>query len=492
MRLPVTGFFEVGIRLPQHAPVISWTLSDGADRTSASSVIYPTPARRAGAGDLTDEGSDDIWFDRLPPRRRRTWTHSRHDRTGLWASVVAVVAVIAIVAGVLVLYPQPAGPAPSIEAVQVAINMTAPPRSVPSSFWGINVGPNVLTSTTLADAASESPARVVRFPGGASGDAFNYTTGALTNSSGVSSPAVENFTDFAAWCRTIDCSPILELPGEIDDPATAAYYVSYVEETFGLHPLAWEIGNEPALWTHFGMPWSRWNVSQDLTPSASQYARVVQAYVAAIHAVDPDAPVLGLPGVGTGSFDETTWINATVALNGPNISGVAIHVYPAGAGPTTGANLTGYLASASGPGSMAPRVAADLAALEEDRPGLPLYVTELGTGLANEAYAPYLDSFPSVPYVASEIITAMLSGVALGRAHPGADAARGELDGRQRQRAPAPRALHAALSPGRSGGAPGQPHPCLARALRDGRDRGRGGSGRAVRGQRQCLGGRGP
>jgi hypothetical protein len=381
-------------------------------RAGPASVIYPAPAAPPEAGILDDQGPEEIWFDRLPPKRRRQWSHPQRDRLELGAAILALLAVTAIVAGVLVLYPSPSHTPQATVAVEVLVNTTAPPRTINSSFWGFNVGPNDAPTTTLADAASETPARVVRFPGGAAGDELNYTTGTLTNDSGGAVPADENLSQFVAWCRTISCSPILELPGEIDEPATAAYYVAYTEATFGLHPLAWEIGNEPALWTHFGMPWSEWNLSQDLTPSASQYARVVQAYVSAIHKVDPTAPILGLPGVGTGSYDETTWINSTVALNGPNISGVAIHVYPAGAGPPTGANLSEFLANASGPHSLAVRLASDQAAIAAIRPGVPLYVTELGTGLAAGTYAPFLYTFPDVPFVASEIVATILSGVA--------------------------------------------------------------------------------
>ncbi|MCI4355423.1 MAG: hypothetical protein L3K06_08685, partial [Thermoplasmata archaeon] len=150
-----------------------------------------------------------------------------------------------------------------------------------------------------------------------------------------------------------------------------------------------------------------------LTPSPSQYARVVQSYVAAIHRIDPVAPVLGLPGIGTGSFQETAWINATVALNGPNISGIAIHAYPAGAGPATPPTVEQFLQNASEPRALGSRLAVDRAAIAAalpSRPQLPIYVTELGTGLAAGTFAPFLYTFPSVPFVASEVVAALLYG----------------------------------------------------------------------------------
>ncbi|MCI4360101.1 MAG: hypothetical protein L3J91_00195, partial [Thermoplasmata archaeon] len=284
---------------------------------------------------MTADASEPTWFDRRPPRRRRNWSSPRHDRVHLGAAIVAVSAVFALVLTLLVLYPSSGPSPPTIVSVRAVVNTTAGPRNLGSEFWGVNVGPNVEPSTALADALARSPARVVRFPGGASGDEFNFTAGTLTNDSGVAKPAVENLSEFSAWCRSVACEPILELPGEIDSPSTGAFYVAYAEQTLGVHPIAWEIGNEPALWSHFGVPWSGWTLAQRVTPTPSQYAQVVRAYVAAIRAVDATAPILGLPGVGTGEYQETAWINATVALNGPNLSGVAIHAYPAGAGPGT-------------------------------------------------------------------------------------------------------------------------------------------------------------
>ncbi|MCI4340554.1 MAG: hypothetical protein L3J73_04740, partial [Thermoplasmata archaeon] len=301
-------------------------------------------------------------------------------------------------------------PPPAVVDVALVVNVSAGARPINASFWGINLGLNVGASTTLANAVAQSPVHIVRFPGGAAGDEFNYTVGTVTNDSGVARPATENLSEFVTWCRAINCTPILELPGEIDDASTAAYYVTYTEQTFGLRPMAWEVGNEPALWTHFGTAWSHWTVGQQLTPSPSQYARVVHDYIAAIHRVDPAAPILGLPGVGTGAFGETTWINATVALNGPNLTGVGIHCYPAGPGPGSSGNISQFLVNASGPRSIGARLGADRAAVAAalpSRPGLPLYVTELGTGLAAGSFSPFLYSFPSVPFIASELIAAL-------------------------------------------------------------------------------------
>ena len=126
---------------------------------------------------------------------------------------------------------------------------------------------------------------------------MNATTGAASN-------VTTNLTSFVTWCETFGCHAILELPAEIDDPSTAAYDVSYTERVLAFHPSYWEIGNEPAIWTHFEIPWSEWNASQAQNATPEQFAQVVPAYNIAIHSVDPSAPIIGLGGVGTGAFAE--------------------------------------------------------------------------------------------------------------------------------------------------------------------------------------------
>lgn len=355
---------------------------------------------------------DERWF---TPSRPPTWTEPRLDRPYLLASVGAIAAVGLLLAAALILY----GPGPSAGGGEVPVALSlapgAAPTPIPSTFWGANVGLSLSADAALTQAVERSPVHVIRYPGGAAGDAFNFTSGLVTNDSGVAHPAVENLSEFVAWCRSVACAPILELPGEIDSPATAAYYVAYTEATFHLKPIAWEIGNEPALWTHFGFGWTSWSLAQHVAPTPVQYAQEVRAYIVAIHRVDPTAPILGLPGVGTGAFQETAWVNATVALNGPNVSGIGIHVYPAGPGPGSSPTVSQFLQNASGSRSLGARVLADqqaIAAADPARPDLPVYVTELGTGSVSGSFAPYLYSFPTVPFIASEIVAAIASGVA--------------------------------------------------------------------------------
>ena len=301
------------------------------------------------------------------------------------------------------------GPAPELLptlTVGARVNWT-----VPDPFWGANVRVYYNLGANQTAAFTSSNLEFVRWPGGAVADEYNFTSNQIYGPGGATSSPSSNESDFAAWCRSVGCRPILQLPGEIDDPATAAYYVHYTVSTLRFHPAYWEIGNEPALWNHFGIPWASWNASQHVNATPTSYALLVQAYAKAIRAVDPTAQLIGLPGVGTGGYGETAWITDTVRLNGPNLSAVGIHVYPAG-GATSGTNVSdaSFLATLTGSSSLAYRVPRDRAAIAAACPrcsNLPLFVTELGSGSLGGPYQSYMAGFDSVPYLAAEIAQAV-------------------------------------------------------------------------------------
>jgi len=346
------------------------------------------------------------WRLQWRPRRPRFSSDELHFQSAVIALVLAGVAVVAA----LVVFAPPTPPPNPPTPVTVYVPAGAVPFATAAPFWGANSGLNDPPSPTVAEAIQATPVRYVRWPGGAAGDSINYTSGMLTNSSGGQYPAVENLSEFVTWCRSIACHALLELPGEIDDPTTAAYYVAFTERRLGFQPDLWEIGNEPAIWTHFGIPWSQWNDSQAVNATPESYAQLVGAYITAIHAVDPAAPILGLPGLGTGMYGEPSWITATVRANGANLSGVGIHVYPAGTPPNGTATLAQFYLNLTGSRSLGTRIALDRAAIAAalpSNPTLPLYVTEYNAGGTPGSWNPYLYDFPNVPFIAGLVITGL-------------------------------------------------------------------------------------
>ncbi len=307
----------------------------------------------------------------------------------------------------------PAVPAPIVNTTLVVDRNVSQP--VPSDFLGVNVRADSALGAAQEGALSATPVSLVRWPGGNLSDLLDPLAdddqGLIYDAVGAASPSVTSFAEFAAWCTATHCAAIVTLPGEIDNASYAASIVEYSESTLDFTPAYWEVGNEPGIWTHFGVAWTKWNSSQALSPSPDEYAKVVQQYVAAIHAVEPGAAVIGLPGVGTGGSSDTQWLRAVVALNGPNLSTVAIHVFPAGS-VLPSEPVAAFFTTLTGSGSLVARVPSDLAAIHAAcrTCDLPLLVDELGS-VTGSPYPSYAGGYDAVPYVAAELAEALEEGV---------------------------------------------------------------------------------
>lgn len=329
-------------------------------------------------------------------------------------SLAVLIALTAVVVVLLALPEAPKSPPPTGVVLDRSPNASAFPT--PAGFWGANIGSSSPITGVLTADLAPTPTMYYRWPGGQAGDGINYSTGQLTNAStGGASGVTLNLTGFVAWCKTAGCHAILQLPAEIDSPSTAAYDVAYTEQVLQFRPAYWEIGNEPAIWSHFQIPWSQWAAGQNVNATPAAFATVVQQYVAAIHGVDPSAAIIGLGGIGTGTYGEASWIAATVRLNGPNLSAVAIHVYPAGTPPNGTATLAQFYANLTGSRSLEGRVPADRQAIAGACPtctGLQLFVTEYGSASSPGSFTPYEQAYPQVPFVASEVIDGLNLNVA--------------------------------------------------------------------------------
>ena len=299
------------------------------------------------------------------------------------------------------------------DTTQLTVLSLTPEKSLPGSFWGTTVLATVPVNDTTTLEVNSTPAREIVWPGGYLGDQMDYLNGTIHGVGGGTREAVTNASQFVKWCQSAGCHAVFQVPGEIDSPSTAARDVQYVEQTLHFSPDLWEIGNEPALWKKFGLPWSQWANRSTSPPTPTQYAELVHQYISAMKAVDSHIPIVGLPGVGKGAFGETKWLSATVSVNGPNLSAVGIHVYPGGQGPSSAANATlqnflGYLNGTSA--SLPVRVPPDLAAIQAACPScapIPLMVSEFGTVVSGYYEDGFIGGFPQVPFVAAELVQAI-------------------------------------------------------------------------------------
>jgi hypothetical protein len=273
-------------------------------------------------------------------------------------------------------------------------------------FWGVNVRVDTSLSSGDASRFNQTPDTWVRWPGGATADGLNITTDQIRNDSGGTYQPPQTAAEFVTWCGWIHCHAIVELPAEINDSHTAAYYVRYFESSLGFRPNFWEIGNEPAAWTHFNVPWTGWSSQDHTNATPFQYAYVVKQYVAAIRAVDVRAKIIGLPGLGTGTAGERAWIQNVVAYNGATIDALAVHTYPAGAG-SSNATLATFYASLSGPGSFRMKIPGDRAQILTACPtctSMQLFSTETSSAVDGGSYDAAMASEAQGVYMMAETI----------------------------------------------------------------------------------------
>jgi hypothetical protein len=276
--------------------------------------------------------------------------------------------------------------------------------SVPPAFWGVNVAAaNPFTKTDGSNVAA-TPVTYVRFPGGRTGEEFNYTSGQITQTDGTHQQAATSTATFVASCKSFGCQAIMQLPAEINAPKTAAYYASYVVHTLHYQPKYWEIGNAPSGWTHFGVPWSKWGNSGGGNITPVPFANLVKAYIQAVKAVDPGAQFLALGSwIGLKNYDKP-WVTELAKVDGHDLAGISVHSYlVSGPHNPTWAQL---FANLQGPLSLTAQVPADRAFIKaacSTCTKLDVFVSEINAAEVSP-YNPMLSTFAGSLYLAAETV----------------------------------------------------------------------------------------
>jgi hypothetical protein len=332
----------------------------------------------------------------------------------------------------------PSVPGPSTNATL----QLEPDHNLTSAFWGTTVSPWARLLPNEGNLVLGTPAQVVVWPGAFAGDEFNPLanngTGILWTTYNTPKTPPTSEADFVAWCRSINCTAILQVPGEANNPSIAAAIVAYtVNSTYvgpvwndgvesnvtmpGLdfRPAYWEIGNEPALWSYWDQAWGHWGGYHPV--SAAEYAAEENTYIRAMDQANSSYTVhmIGLPGVGRAGQlgSPATWIDAIIAANGPNLSGIAFHIYPAGDTTLSQPSLNQFYQaiSAPSPSGVAYRLkeyeSTVVSACAEYGCGtntsMPIFVTEIGTSLSHEPFGPYSLGFPGALGISMEVIQSM-------------------------------------------------------------------------------------
>ncbi len=373
------------------------------------------------------------------PMAHRSW----------WAAALAV----ALVSLLLV----PTSPASAATSASSSTAATPGPAASPTFsigsphdlsplFWGTTVAPWARLLPTEGDEVQSAGVSVVVWPGAFAGDELNPLandgTGVLWSNGNQEKNGPTNEAQFVAWCRSINCTAIFQVPGEIDNATIAAAIVDYtVNVTYtgpmwndgawtqvtmpGLdfRPAYWEIGNEPALWDFWGEPWGSWN--RYSSASSTEYADEEHQYIQAMNAANSSYTprIIGLPGIGRAdSLDSPSqWVSAVISENGPNLSAIADHIYPARDLPTGGNSLVQFYEQIEGwnPSSLPSRVGDYEGSIEaacttpgnqcgpDGNSSLPLFVTEVGTSLAHSEFGGYSGTFPGAVGMTMEMTQAL-------------------------------------------------------------------------------------
>jgi hypothetical protein len=219
-----------------------------------------------------------------------------------------------------------------------------------------------------------------------------------------------NVTALKVWCasRPGPCHTIVTLPGENNDSEEDASIASWVVHTVGFQPEYWAIGNEPSLWTHYGLPWTSWRAKDNRSATPLDYAIDVRNAVEAIRNIDPTARFVGLEAAGP---DLAPWFSAVAAIDGGLVSAIAYHQYP-NAG-TSAPSLSQYYSPLTGPMNVSEsysRVQAAVAVGCAGCSSLPIQIGEFNGGPGPTP--PVFDEmYPGAVFIAASIAQALEAGV---------------------------------------------------------------------------------
>ncbi len=264
------------------------------------------------------------------------------------------------------------------------LTLGGPIATTGPDFWGI------VPQTATANGLADDPA-IGKFLNATPFGAFRYAdlsdncnisaNVAYANAGGVSGPCALSIAALKAWCssRTTPCETLLDLPAENNNSAEDAYIANWIVHTEGFQPTYWSIGNEPEMWTHYGIPWTQWSSSDRSTPSPLAYALEVRAVISAVRAVDPAGRFIGIEA---DCQCIASWFQETVAINGPNLSAIAYHTYPSTSLATSESLAQFYdpLASSANLSTSSTIVRNDIRGWCAACDSLPILVTEYNAG----------------------------------------------------------------------------------------------------------------
>ncbi len=280
------------------------------------------------------------------------------------------------------------------------------------AFWGINIAAAQRFNSVDAASVAAMPVSYLVFPAGNLGEEYNYTSGVVTQVDGSQSLSQVSAQEFVTNCESFKCKAIMQLPTEIDRPATAAVYAAYVVHTLGYQPAYWQLGNDPGGWSHYKVPWANWKADSDGNTTPVQFATEVQAYIGTVLTVDPSAKFLAL-GMGMGGKDYAKpWVEQLASVDGHLLSGIALHSYALGGSPSAPTDDE-LLANLNGVYSIPAQVTADRQYIKDACSSctkLSIFITEANAA-EDSSLTKLLPTFVGTLYLAVDTVQGLASQV---------------------------------------------------------------------------------
>jgi hypothetical protein len=263
----------------------------------------------------------------------------------------------------------------------------------------------VSPSSSLTTLVDNTTINVLRF--GDDMDATNLAAGISYNASGVAVPSLINVVSDWNFCESLTpkCVYIAELPGETNSTADVLSAMNYLH-AHGISAAYYEIGNEPEMWSHFDEPWTSWSSSPTSVTTALQYALEVQKMIPVIRSVVPGARIIGLED---DQCSDDAYVKDVASIDGPNISAIGCHSYPASGIDVAGAGLQQvYNTLLPGGANFATNVPSVRSAITSACPrcNIPVWVDEFNIVAGNDPadFSAYMTTYPDFVLTAGDAV----------------------------------------------------------------------------------------
>ncbi len=349
------------------------------------------------------------------------------DRRRRWL-VVGTITVVVLAVALPLAWPaieRALGPGPNGTPPPVTVNATVEAggylgHHLANPFFAVVFTvANHTTSSLVQMGAFLNTTPVTWFRFGGEGKAYDPTTETdwvPPSGSGAYVPLhlqLWNFSWFESWCasRAGGCRWLGYLPGEENNTQAAVHTADWYHSVLGFVPQYWEFGNEPEVWTHFGKNYSAWSTSDGLAPTAAGYATMVHNYISALAPLYPSDRYVGIEAACASCFP--TLVSATAGLNGPELSAMAYHSYPAGTGSST--DLAQFYSTLTGPDNLTTTAAHFRGLYASACAGcesVPLQVGEYQAGPPTD-WSPFWAQYPGAVFLAGSVVQALESNVTM-------------------------------------------------------------------------------